>query len=175
VPTLVPRVNQLMARQMAAAEYVDRSYRVFTSPRRVRFVEMEYAIPRAAIHEALAGLRAAATRHGRAVTFPVEVRFAAADDVPLSTATGRESAYVAVHVYRGRPHEAYFGAVEAVMAGLDGRPHWGKLHTQTAATLRGRYPAFDDFVALRNRLDPEGRFTNAYLDRVLGAPGGASA
>ncbi|GAA3044730.1 D-arabinono-1,4-lactone oxidase [Pseudonocardia yunnanensis] len=175
LPTLVPRVNRLMARQMAAAEYVDRSHRVFTSPRRVRFVEMEYGIPRAAIHEALAGLRAAAERHGQAVTFPVEVRFAAADDVPLSTATGRESAYVAVHVYRGQPHEAYFGAVEAVMAGLDGRPHWGKLHTQTAATLRGRYPAFDDFVALRDRLDPEGRFTNAYLNRVLGAPVGASA
>jgi FAD-linked oxidoreductase len=168
VPALVPPVNRLMAAQMAAAEYVDRSYRVFTSPRRVRFVEMEYGVPRAAIQEALAGLRAAAARHARAVTFPVEVRFAAADDVPLSTASGRESAYIAVHVYRGQPHEAYFGAVEAVMTGLGGRPHWGKLHTQTAATLRERYPAFDDFVALRDRLDPEGRFTNAYLDRVLG-------
>jgi FAD-linked oxidoreductase len=170
VPGLVPPINRLMAGQMAAGEYVDRSYRVFTSPRRVRFVEMEYGVPREAIHEAFAGLRAAAARHARAVTFPVEVRFAAADDIPLSTAAGRDSAYIAVHVYRGRPHEAYFGAVEAVLAGVGGRPHWGKLHTQTAATLRERYPAFDGFVALRDRLDPEGRFTNAYLDRVLGAP-----
>jgi FAD-linked oxidoreductase len=171
VPWLVPAINRRMAAQMAAAEYVDRSFRVFTSPRRVRFVEMEYGVPREAIHEALAGLRAAAARHGRAVTFPVEVRFAAADDIPLSTAAERDSAYIAVHVYRGQPHEAYFSAVETVLAGLGGRPHWGKLHTQTAATLRERYPAFDGFVALRDRLDPEGRFTNAYLDRVLGAPG----
>lgn len=168
LPPLAPRINRLLAGQMAAPEYVDRSYRVFTSPRRVRFLEMEYAVPRAAIHEALDGLQAAARRHARAITFPVEVRFAAADDIPLSTACGRDSAYVAVHVHRGRPHEAYFGAVESVMSGLGGRPHWGKLHTQTAATLRERYPAFDEFVALRDRLDPERRFTNSYLERVLG-------
>jgi L-gulono-1,4-lactone dehydrogenase len=168
LPPLVPRINRLLASRMAAPEYVDRSYRVFTSPRRVRFLEMEYAVPRAAIHDALDGLRAAARRHGQAVTFPVEVRFAAADDIPLSTAYGRDSAYLAVHVHRGRPHEAYFGAVESMMAGLGGRPHWGKLHTQTAATLRERYPAFDGFVALRDRLDPERRFTNSYLERVLG-------
>lgn len=100
----------------------------------------------------------------------MEVRFAAADDVPLSTAYERDSAYLAVHVYRGQPYEAYFAAVEAVMTDLDGRPHWGKLHTQTAATLRPRYPRFDDFIALRDRLDPEGRFTNHYLDRILGRP-----
>jgi L-gulono-1,4-lactone dehydrogenase len=168
VPRLVPSINRLVAAQFASSEYVDRSHRVFTSPRRVRFLEMEYAVPRAAIHDALDGLRAAAARHAQAVTFPVEVRFAAADDIPLSTASGRDSAYIAVHVYRGQPHEAYFGAVEAVMTGLGGRPHWGKLHTRTAATLRERYPAFDGFVALRDRVDPERRFTNAYLDRVLG-------
>jgi FAD-linked oxidoreductase len=167
-PRLVPRLNRLVAGRFAASEYVDRSYRVFTSPRRVRFLEMEYAVPREAVHEAFDGLRAAAARHARAVTFPVEVRFAAADDIPLSTASGRDSAYLAVHVHRGQPHEAYFGAVENVMTALGGRPHWGKLHTQTAASLRSRYPGFAAFVALRDRLDPDRRFTNAYLDRVLG-------
>jgi L-gulono-1,4-lactone dehydrogenase len=167
-PRLVPSLNRWAAAQFAAAEYVDRSYRVFTSPRRVRFLEMEYAVPREALGEAIAGLRAAVDRHGQAVSFPVEVRVAAADDIPLSTASGRDSAYIAVHVFRGQPHEAYFGAVESVMTALGGRPHWGKLHTQTAAALRERYPGFDAFVALRDRLDPERRFTNSYLDRVLG-------
>ncbi|MGI5125851.1 D-arabinono-1,4-lactone oxidase [Pseudonocardia sp. CA-107938] len=167
-PRLVPRINRLVASQMAAGEYVDRSYGVFCSPRRVRFLEMEYAVPRAAIHEAMAGLRAAAQRHGQAVTFPVEVRFLGADDIPLSTSSGRDTAYIAVHVHRGQPHEAYFGAVESVMTALSGRPHWGKLHTRTAEQLRTVYPAFDDFVALRDRLDPERRFTNPYLERVLG-------
>jgi L-gulono-1,4-lactone dehydrogenase len=167
-PRLVPGLNRFAAGQFAHSEYVDRSYRVFTSPRRVRFLEMEYAVPRAALPEAFAGLRRAVERHGRAVTFPVEVRVAAADDIPLSTASGRDSAYLAVHVHRGDPHEAYFGAVEAVMRDLDGRPHWGKLHTRAATDLRPAYPGFDAFVALRDRLDPERRFGNAYLERVLG-------
>jgi FAD-linked oxidoreductase len=172
-PSLVPRINGVMAARMADAEYVDRSYRVFTSPRRVRFLEMEYAVPRAALREAFDGLRAAAQRHAADVTFPVEVRVAGADDVPLSTASGRDTAYLAVHVYRGRPHEAYFSAVESVMTALGGRPHWGKLHTRTAAQLAASYPEFGGFVALRDRLDPEGRFTNAHLDRILGVPGAA--
>jgi L-gulonolactone oxidase len=171
VPALVPTLNRVMAGQMANAEYVDRSYRVFTSPRRVRFLEMEYAVPRAALPGALAGLRAAAARHARDVTFPVEVRVAGADDIPLSTASGRDCAYLAVHVYRGRPHEAYFAAVESVMTALEGRPHWGKLHTRTAAHLASSYPEFGAFLALRDRLDPEGRFANAHLDRILGRPG----
>jgi len=167
-PRLVPGLNRFAAGQFAHSEYVDRSYRVFTSPRRVRFLEMEYAVPRAALPDAFAGLRRAVERHGQAVTFPVEVRVAAADDIPLSTASGRDSAYLAVHVHRGEPHEAYFGAVEAVLRDLDGRPHWGKLHTRAAADLRPAYPGFDAFVALRDRLDPERRFGNAYLERVLG-------
>jgi FAD/FMN-containing dehydrogenase len=167
-PRLVPGLNRFAAGQFAHSEYVDRSYRVFTSPRRVRFLEMEYAVPRAALPDAFAGLRRAVERHGQAVTFPVEVRVAAADDIPLSTASGRDSAYLAVHVHRSEPHEAYFGAVEAVMRDLDGRPHWGKLHTRAAADLRPAYPGFDAFVALRDRLDPERRFGNAYLERVLG-------
>lgn len=171
VPALVPRLNGMTAGRMAAPEYVDRSYRVFCSPRRVRFLEMEYAVPREALGEAFAGLRAAAARQGGDVTVPVEVRVTAADDIPLSTASGRDTAYLAVHVARGRPHEAYFGAVESVMTALAGRPHWGKLHSRTAADLRPLYPGFDAFVALRNRLDPEGRFRNVHLDRVLGVPG----
>jgi len=167
-PRLVPGLNRFAAGQFAHSEYVDRSYRVFTSPRRVRFLEMEYAVPRAALPDAFAGLRRVVQRHGRAVTFPVEVRVAAADDIPLSTAAGRDSAYLAVHVHRGEPHEAYFGAVEAVLRDLDGRPHWGKLHTRAAADLKPAYPGFDAFVALRDRLDPERRFGNAYLERVLG-------
>ncbi|WP_214403788.1 D-arabinono-1,4-lactone oxidase [Pseudonocardia lacus] len=168
LPRAVPRLNRFVAARFAAGEYVDRSYRVFTSPRRVRFLEMEYAVPREALPEAFAGLRAAVERHARAVMFPVEVRVAAADDVSLSTANGRDSAYLAVHVYRGQPHEAYFAAVESVMVALGGRPHWGKLHTRTAEHLRADYPAFDDVVALREKLDPHRRFGNAYLERVMG-------
>ncbi len=168
VPALVPRINRVAARALTARTYTDLAPRVFTSPRRVRFEEMEYAIPRSALPGVLRELRTLPERHGQRISFPVEVRVAPADDIALSTASGRDTAYVAVHVYRGTERTAYFDAVEALMGSVGGRPHWGKLHSLGATELRARYPRFDEFVAVRDRLDPERRFTNAYLDRVLG-------
>jgi L-gulonolactone oxidase len=110
---------------------------------------------------------------GFAVPFPIELRFVAADDAYLSPAHGRDTAYVAVHMYQGMEFEPYFRAVESIMDELGGRPHWGKRHFQTAATLRPRYPEWDRFQAIRARLDPEGRFCNAYAERVLGPVGAA--
>ncbi len=149
-------------------EYIDASYKVFASPRLTKFYEMEYAIPREHLPEALGRVRRLVDQQGRYIGFPVEVRFVAADDIPLSTATGRATAYIAVHVYRGTPYDQYFQGVEAIMNDYDGRPHWGKMHFQTAATLAPRYPRFAEFQALRASLDPTGMFANPYLDRVLG-------
>jgi FAD-linked oxidoreductase len=168
VPAVVPQVNRLAARLMGDRDFSDASHRVFCSPRRVRFAEMEYAVPRAEVAEALRGVQRVVELGPAPVSFPVEVRFTAADDIPLSTAYGRDTAYLAVHMFQGVPYEWYFRGVEAVLAGLGGRPHWGKLHFLDAAGLRPRYPRFDEFVALRDRLDPAGRFANDYLDRVLG-------
>lgn len=170
-PAWVPRINGAMAQLLGDREYTDVSHRVFVSTRRVRFLEMEYAVPAAAVREALAGIRRAVDVGGFRVSFPVEVRFTAGDDVPLSTAHGRDTAYLAVHMAVGEPYQGYFDAVEQVMGALDGRPHWGKLHSLDAAALRTRYPRFDDFLAVRDACDPEGRFANAHLDRVLGPPG----
>jgi FAD-linked oxidoreductase len=148
--------------------YVARSDRVFTSPRLVHFCEMEYSLPREHLASALNRLRSMVEELGLLVSFPVEVRVAAADDIPLSTAYGRPSGYIAIHMYRGTPYDQYFRAAEAIFSELDGRPHWGKLHYQTAATLAPRYPKWDEFQSARRRVDPEGRFANAYTDRVLG-------
>jgi L-gulono-1,4-lactone dehydrogenase len=168
-PTMIPKLNKMLAKLPASrADYVERSYRVFASPRYVHFYEMEYSIPIGQVGEALARLTEWVNKTGLTVNFPVEVRFVAADDIPLSTATARPSAYIAVHVYRGMRYEQYFRAVEAIMDPLGGRPHWGKLHYQSAATLAGRYPQWDRWQALRRRLDPNGTFANAYTDRVLG-------
>lgn len=168
VPAVIPRVNRLAARALSARTYTDAAPQVFTAPRRVRFCEMEYAIPRADVVAVLGELRTLPERLGLRISFPVEVRVAPADDIALSTASGRDSAYVAAHVYKGTDPTAYFDAVEALMGSVGGRPHWGKLHSLGAEQLRERYPRFDEFVAVRDRLDPERRFTNAYLDRVLG-------
>jgi L-gulonolactone oxidase len=167
-PALIPRANGIAARALSARDYVDRSYRVFASPRRVLFREMEYAVPREAVPHVLTEIEAWLARTGEQVGFPVEVRFAAADDVWLSTAYGRASGYVAVHQYHRRDHERYFRAVEAIAKSVDGRPHWGKLHYRDAASLASTYPRLGDFVALRDKLDPDRVFDNDYLRRVLG-------
>lgn len=168
-PRAIPRLAKLVPSASGRVDYVDRSDKVFTSPRHVRFYEMEYAIPAEAVPEALNRVRALVERIGVPISFPVEVRVTAADDIPLSTAHGRRTGYIAVHVYQGtRAYDQYFTGVESIMDDYGGRPHWGKLHYQRAATLAPRYERWEDFQAMRRRLDPDGRFANPYLDRVLG-------
>ncbi|MFE4018193.1 D-arabinono-1,4-lactone oxidase [Streptomyces sp. NPDC059101] len=168
VPAAIPGIAKISSRALSARAYTDIPYKVFTSPRRVRFVEMEYALPRTAAVEALGALKALVERSDFKISFPVEVRTAPADDIALSTASGRDTVYVAVHMYRGTPHQEYFGAAERIMTAHEGRPHWGKLHTRDAEYLAGVYPRFGEFTALRDRLDPERRFANGYLRQVLG-------
>ncbi|PWW61986.1 D-arabinono-1,4-lactone oxidase [Actinokineospora spheciospongiae] len=169
VPRLVRPLNRLSASALSPRAYSDVSHRVFVTSRRVRFVESEYAIPREALADVLGELRARVPRLADPVMFPVEVRVAAADDIWLSTAYGRDSAYLAIHQYVGMPYRAYFDLFEAVVAQVGGRPHWGKVHTLDAEALRGRYPRFDDFRRVRSEVDPEGRFRNPYSARVLGS------
>jgi FAD/FMN-containing dehydrogenase len=171
-PRLIPRLNRVTSAALSRRAYSDRSYRVFTTPRRVRFVESEYAIPAEAAPEILTELRRELPKLADPVMFPVEVRVAAADDIWLSTASGRASAYIAIHQYCGLPYQSYFALFESIVAGVGGRPHWGKMHTLGADRLRELYPRFGDFVRIRDEVDPGGLFTNPYLDRVLGPPGG---
>ena len=168
IPALVPTINRVSAKVWGDREFTDASARVFATSRSVRFREMEYALPAANVRPAFEALRALVDDRGWRIGFPVEVRFAAADDRWMSTAHGRASGYIAVHRYWREDPTEYFEAVEEIMLGFDGRPHWGKMHTLGAETFRERYPRFDDFVALRDRLDPERLFRNPYLDRVLG-------
>lgn len=170
VPRLIRPINKISTKALGARTYTDLSYKIFTSPRRVRFCEMEYAIPRETVVDVLKELDTAIERSGMLISFPIEIRVAAADDIPLSTATGRDSAYIAVHMDHRNDHEPYFRMVEAIMGSVAGRPHWGKLHYLSKSDLEQRYPRHGEFVETRDRLDPTGRFTNPYLDRVLGPP-----
>jgi L-gulono-1,4-lactone dehydrogenase len=167
-PRAIPAVNRLVTRVAGSSERIDQSAAIFASPRLVRFTEMEYALPREQTPLAVRRVMAEIEQRGFAVPFPIEVRTVAPDDAFLSTAHGRDSGFVAVHMFQGMAWEPYFRAVEAIMDELGGRPHWGKRHFQTARTLRARYPDWDRFAAVRGRLDPEGRFANAWTDRVLG-------
>src|SRR6478735_2907775 len=164
-PSTIPRLNRFASAVASQRERVDWSYAIFASQRLVRFEEMEYALPREHAVEAVRAARAALERHP--VSFPIELRFSAGDDALLSPAHARETAYVAVHVFEGMSFEAPFGEVETVMGEWGGRPHWGKRSFLSAAELFARYPRWADFAAIRERLDPDGRFVNAWARQTL--------
>ena len=168
-PRFVPRLNRISSRALTARSYTDVSHAVFASRREVRFVEMEYALPRTAAVTALREVRALMAASPWRISFPIMVRVAPADDLWLSTAYDRDSVYLAFHCFDRTPYEGYFGAVEAIALAYGGRPHWGKLHSRSAADLAGAYPRWDDVRRVRDEVDPERRFGNAYLARVLGS------
>ncbi|CAA9475757.1 MAG: Oxidoreductase, FAD-binding [uncultured Solirubrobacteraceae bacterium] len=166
VPRAIPALNRLAGRATSRRERVDVSHRIFATERRVRFEEMEYAVPRERARDALAACREILAGHP--VGFPVELRFTAADDALLSPAHGRETAYLACHVFQGIPFEAPLREIEAAMSAMGGRPHWGKRSFLSAAELAPRYPRWDAFAAARAELDPEDRFGGPATDRLLG-------
>jgi FAD-linked oxidoreductase len=168
VPATIKPLNRLAAATLSKRTYSAPSHEVFVTPRRVRFVESEYAVPRESLLDVLAELRAGVTGLADPVMFPVEVRVAAADDIWLSTAYGRDSAYVAIHQYVGLPYTDYFRLFDSIATSVGGRPHWGKMHTRDAAYLHTAYPRFADFLRIRDSLDPSRRFANPYLSQVFG-------
>jgi L-gulonolactone oxidase len=167
-PRWIPRINDLAGRALSERTYSDAPHRVFTSPREVVFREMEYAVPREAGLDALRAARRWIDDSGLTISFPIEVRVTPADDIALSTASDRESMYLAFHVNEKTDHTAYFTGVEDILRSYDGRPHWGKLNTRTAADLEPAYPRWAEFQKTRDRLDPDRVFANDYLRRVLG-------
>jgi FAD-linked oxidoreductase len=167
VPGAIPSLNRAAVKALSPSVKIDRSHNVYASRRSVKFTEMEYAIPRASGPEALRRVLELIERRRLPVAFPIEFRVVAADDAFLSTACGRKTVYIAVHQHRGMEFETYMRGVEAIMDEYGGRPHWGKRHYQSAATLAPRYPDWEKFAAVRDRLDPDRAFANDYTRRAL--------
>ncbi|UDY22371.1 D-arabinono-1,4-lactone oxidase [Nocardioides sp. Kera G14] len=168
-PRAIPRANRFAASQLAHRTYADVAHKVFVAERRVVFREMEYAVPLESGLDVLEECRRAVEASDLRINFPVELRVGRAESPALSTAHGRDSLYLAFHTHAEVDHRPYFALIEPILAAADGRPHWGKVHTRTAAEFADLYPRFNEFVALRDRLDPRRVFSNAYLERVLGS------
>jgi L-gulono-1,4-lactone dehydrogenase len=168
LPAMIPRLSRLAARLASGSRATDRSDLIFANERRVRFTEMEYGVPRESGPEAARRVIEWVRRNRYPVFFPIEMRVTAADDALLSPSHERDTTYIAVHQYRGMEWRPYFEAVEEIMNGFGGRPHWGKRHFQTAETLAPRYPRWAEFQAARDELDPGRAFANEYAARVLG-------
>ncbi len=166
-PGYVPIINRISSKALSDRTYTDESWRVFTSPRSVRFSEMEYALPRENLLAALDEVKALIDEQGWRISFPVEVRAIPGDDAWLSPATGRDSGYLAFHAFE-RTDRSWFVEVEKVLRAHGGRPHWGKLHTRTSEDLAPDYPQWERMRQVRDRVDPHRVFANEYTDIVLG-------
>lgn len=167
-PSMSERVCKTMAAFVSDATTISHAHQVFASVRKVKFQEMEYNLPADCFPAAIREVDEAIRREKIKVHIPVECRFAKGDDINLSPAYGRDSAYIAVHMFKGMEYRRYFEVVEAIFKKYEGRPHWGKMHTRTAHELRALYPRWDDFQKVRDMCDPQRVFTTSYIASILG-------
>jgi len=166
-PFLLRPAHRLFSGNMAASGRVRWSHEILPSARTTRFNEMEYAVAYEKGAETVREIAAQIRRQRVNTGFPIEFRTVAADDVWLSPFYERKSVTIAVHQYHRVDTSKLLSLCESIFRSVEGRPHWGKRHTRTADDLAQLYPRFEDFRALRRRLDPSGKFLNDYLRALL--------
>ncbi|MGH8529368.1 MAG: D-arabinono-1,4-lactone oxidase [Nevskiales bacterium] len=168
VPAWDGGMQRLLTALVSSEEKIGRAFEVFPSPRDVRFNEMEYELPVADGPDCLREILEAVRKKNLNTLFPVEYRTAAADDCWLSPFYQRDSASISIHQYHQVDYKPLFDFVEPIFWKYQARPHWGKLHTLGAKALAPLYPKWDEFQAVRRRLDPSGRMLNAHLHKLFG-------
>jgi len=168
LPSACPSLSRFCAGMLSDSAQVDASHSMLATTRKVRFNEMEWSLPSGRGADALREIKALIAKREFPLMFPLEYRWVKADDLWLSPNFGRDSVHISVHQYVGMPFEKYFESVQAICLNHGGRPHWGKVHSLKAAQLRGLYPRWDDFLSLRERMDPQGRFLTPYLRGLFG-------
>jgi FAD-linked oxidoreductase len=175
LPSLCPVISRLCATLISPGQQIDTSHSMLSAVRRVRFNEMEWSVPARHGADALREIRAFITKKAFPLMFPLEYRWVREDDIWLSPDYGRASVRISAHQYRGMPHERYFDGVQAICLKYGGRPHWGKVHSLNGRQLSKLYPRWDDFLALRERMDPQGLFLTPYLRALFGLPSASPA
>ncbi len=145
-------------------ELIGPSYRIFPgSIPMPNHNECEYSVPYESGPDVFRAIRKLVqTKHPDQI-FPVEYRTVAADDIWMSPYYQRKTAMVSVAGGAGEDYWNFIRDCEAIFAEVGGRPHWGKLHSLGRERIEEIYPRYQDFVARRRQLDPEGRFLNGYL------------
>lgn len=171
LPRFRRALMNLIAKTVSFDERVGDSYEIFANVRDVRFNEMEYSIPAEQGPACLREILKTIDERQLRTWFPIEYRYVKADDIPLSMFEGRDSCSISIHQHHGMSYHGYFNVIEPIFWKYGGRPHWGKLHSLGAAQLKNVYPRWNEFARVRDALDPQGRFLNAHLKKVLGADG----
>jgi len=166
-PRLNPSVQKLLGIFVKPTTRVDWSSVIFPSVRETRFNEMEYQIPAERGLECLAEVVATLQKHKAPVFFPLEYRYVKGDDIWLSPFYQQDCASISVHQYHKQDCREIFKIVEPIFWKYGGRPHWGKMHTLTAPQLKKLYPRWDDFMKIRQELDPTNKWMNPHLNSLF--------
>ncbi|MEM6725517.1 MAG: D-arabinono-1,4-lactone oxidase [Bacteroidota bacterium] len=167
-PQRSPGISRFIAGMVSNVRKVQYSHKIYATQRLVRFKEMEYNVPAEAYQDVWKELTSAMKKHNFPVIFPIENRWVKGDDILLSPAYGRDSAYLACHVFRKKNHQAYFDTLEAIFRAYGGRPHWGKMNTLRAKEVAESYPELSTFLKHREAHDPDGLFVSPYIAKLLG-------
>lgn len=149
------------------SNYVDWSNCIFPTPRKTKFNEMEYQLPIEQGLPCLQELLATLRTHKVPMFFPIEFRYVKGDDIWLSPFYGRDSVSISIHQFYKQDYHAIFDLVEPILQKYQGRPHWGKLHSMTALSLRDLYPKWDDFMLIRQNIDPDQKWLNPHLKQLF--------
>jgi len=167
MPSLTKTVSRVSASSIPVTTKAAYSHKIYATNRMVRFNEMEYNVPAEAMEDVIRDMRKAMDKQNFHVHFPVECRYVASDNIWLSPSYERDSAYIAIHMYRGMPYEQYFNAMEEIFLHYDGRPHWGKMHSLNGTQLKKLYPRWDDFIDIQSKMDPQRILLSPYMQQLL--------
>ncbi|URN92688.1 MAG: FAD-binding protein [Candidatus Pristimantibacillus lignocellulolyticus] len=167
MPSLTKTISRLSASNIPVTTKAAYSHKIYATKRKVRFNEMEYNVPAETMEDVIRDMRKAMDKHNFRVHFPVECRYVARDNIWLSPSYERDSAYIAIHMYRGMPYEQYFNTMEEIFLHYDGRPHWGKMHSLKGAQLQKLYKRWDDFIAIQSEMDPKRVLLSPYMQQLL--------
>ncbi|GGI13489.1 D-arabinono-1,4-lactone oxidase [Gottfriedia solisilvae] len=167
IPKTSRMISRLSAKNVPNSRMVGPSFQLFSTVRNVKFNEMEYSIPKVYMVDATKEIQEEIIKNKFNVHFPIECRFVKADHFMISPASARDSAYIAIHMYKGMPHQDYFYRIEEILQSYGGRPHWGKMHNMTIVQLENLYPHLSQFLEIRSKLDPKNVFVNAYLGKLF--------
>ncbi len=164
--TCVP-IARFCAGTVGYSHEINVGHKSLSTVRMVKFNEMEFAMPAENGLAAVKELKEWIDRERIEVHFPIEFRYVKGDDIYISPHTGRDSAAISVHQFKGMDYKNYFDGAEAIFRKHGGRPHWGKLHSLEAKDLKTLYPRWDDFQRARRQLDPNGVFLSPYLQSLF--------
>ncbi|MEO1436566.1 MAG: D-arabinono-1,4-lactone oxidase [Bacteroidota bacterium] len=173
-PNRSPGISAFIGKMVSNVKKVQYSHRIYATQRLVRFKEMEYNVPAEAYADVWKELTRVMKQQNFPVIFPIENRWVKGDEILLSPAYGRDSAYLACHVFHKKDHQVYFETLEAIFRAYGGRPHWGKMNTMTAKDVATSYPGLPAFLKLREEQDPDDLFVSPYIAKLLGIEVSAS-